>query len=70
MEKNAFQTAVARAEAKYGAGGQGMAPRARTDAIYLELRELDREAAERLRRPGKVDQGDAETVPASPPMQT
>ena len=62
MEKNEFQTAVARAEAKYGAEWRDMAPRARTDAIYLELRELDREAAERLRRPGNVDRGDAETV--------
>jgi len=62
MEKNEFQTAVARAEAKFGAEWQIMAPKERTDAIYLELRELDREAAERLRRPGNVDQGDAETV--------
>jgi hypothetical protein len=62
MEKNEFQIAVARAEAKYGAEWQNMAPRARTDAIYLELRELDRKAVERLRRPGNVDQGEAETA--------
>jgi hypothetical protein len=62
MEKNEFQTAVARAEAKFGAEWQNMAPKERTDAIYLELRELDRAAAERLRGPGNVDQGDAETV--------
>jgi hypothetical protein len=65
MEKNEFHAAVARAEAKYGAEWQNLSPRARTDAIYHELRELDREVAERLRPTGKVDQGDAETAGSS-----
>jgi hypothetical protein len=43
MEKNDFQTAVARAEAKYGAAWESMSPAARSDAIYRELSELDRQ---------------------------
>ena len=42
MERNDFQTAVSRAEAKHGAEWHLMSQVAPADAIYTELRELDR----------------------------
>jgi hypothetical protein len=42
MERNDFQTAVSRAKANHGAEWHLMSQAARADAIYSELRELDR----------------------------
>ena len=44
---NDLQTAVRRAEAKHGSDWQNISQKARTDAIYRELRELDRQVLER-----------------------
>lgn len=64
MEKNDFRTAATRAEAKHGAEWQHMSTQARTEAIYRELRELDRKAAAVRRRnaPGTGSQGEVETL--------
>jgi hypothetical protein len=51
MERNDFQTAVSRAEARYRAEWHLMSQTARADAIYSELRELDRKAVSEDRHP-------------------
>ena len=43
MKKNNFQTAAARAEARYSsADWSALSPKERSDAIYRELRALDK----------------------------
>jgi hypothetical protein len=44
MEKNDLHTAMNRAEAKYGPEWPRMSQKEQVDAIYSELRELDRKA--------------------------
>jgi hypothetical protein len=51
MDKNDLQTAVSRAEAKHGSDWQTMSQKERTEAIYRELRELDRLILERRHGP-------------------
>ena len=61
MEKNDLQTAMNRAEAKYGPEWPRMSQREQVDAIYGELRELDRKAVVQHRHPPPSG-GDDETV--------
>jgi hypothetical protein len=58
METNDLQTAVSRAEAKFGDEWYLLSPAERSDAIYTELRELDRKAAQRRRQPTRAGEGD------------
>jgi hypothetical protein len=61
VDNNDLQTAMSRAEAKYGPQWQRMSQKEQVDAIYNELRELDREAvAHGRKRPssGSEDEGE------------
>jgi hypothetical protein len=50
MEKNDLQTAMNRAAAKYGPEWSRMNQKEQVDAIYYQLRELDREVVAQQRQ--------------------